>query len=112
MTSLSINLQKVESLKLNSSHCSEHKYRHGFRDTIDLMSKWSLETDVMLYFLLLCKLCSSSKVLYDTVASFVRNIPEEDIPLDILKTVSVVSIANMCLYILFLCTQDLSKTKS
>ena len=32
--------------RLNFSHLNEHKFRCGFKDTVDPMSKCGLETDI------------------------------------------------------------------
>ena len=44
--------------KLNFSLLNEHKFRHGFRDTVDPMWKCGLETETTLHFPLRCSLYS------------------------------------------------------
>ena len=51
-------LKLLTRLMLNFSHLNEHKFRHGFRDTVDPMSKFGLETERALHFLLSCRLYS------------------------------------------------------
>ena len=66
---------------LNFSHLNEHKFRHGFRDTVDPMYKCGLETETTLHFLLCCRLYSTVRTeLLDniyTVASSLMNYPDE-----------------------------------
>ena len=66
---------------LNFSHLNEHKFRHGFRDTVDPMSKSGLETETALHFLLSCRLYSTirTELLNDisTVDSSLTNYPDE-----------------------------------
>ena len=68
-------------LRLNFSHLNEHKFRHGFKDTIDPMCKSGLETETTIHFLLRCRLYSTirTEVLNDiyTVAPFLKNYPDE-----------------------------------
>ena len=52
-------LKLLTCLKLNFSHLNEHKFRHGFKDTVDPMCKCGLETEKTLHFLLCCRLCST-----------------------------------------------------
>ena len=67
--------------RLNFSHFNEHKFRHGFRDTVDPMSKFGLETETALHFLLSCRLYSTirTELLNDisTVDSSLTNYPDE-----------------------------------
>ena len=44
-------LKLLTRLRLKFSHLNEHKFRHGFRDTVDPMYKYSLETETTLHFL-------------------------------------------------------------
>ena len=39
-------LKLLIRLRLNFSHLNEHKFRRGFKDTVDLMNKCGLETDI------------------------------------------------------------------
>ena len=68
-------------LRLNFSRLNWHKFRHGFRDTVDPMCKCGLETETTLHFLLCCRLYSTTKtwLLNDiyTDASSVKNDPDE-----------------------------------
>ena len=52
------DLKQLTRARLNFSHFNEHKFRHGFRDTVDPMSKFSLETETAFHFLLSCRLYS------------------------------------------------------
>ena len=52
-------LKLLTRLRLNFSHLNEHKFRHGFKDTVDPMCKFGLETETTLYFLLRCRLYST-----------------------------------------------------
>ena len=46
-------------LRLNFSHLNAHKFRHGFKDTVDPMSKCDLEIEAAFYFLLRCRMDST-----------------------------------------------------
>ena len=74
-------LKLLKHLRLNFSHLNEHKFRHCFKDTVDPMCKWSLETEITLHFLLYCKMHSTIRTeLLDniyTVASSLTNYPDE-----------------------------------
>ena len=50
--SLGVKLQT--RLRLQFSHQREHKFRHGFVDTISLMRGWNAEIEDMEHFLLHC----------------------------------------------------------
>ena len=67
--------------KLSFSHLNEHEFRHGFRDTVDPMCKFGLETETALHFLLSCRLYSTirTELLNDisTVDSSIKNYPDE-----------------------------------
>ena len=39
-------LKLLIRLRLNFSHLNEHKFRRGFKDTVDPMNKCGLETDI------------------------------------------------------------------
>ena len=69
-------MKLLTRLRLNFSHLSEHKFRHGFRDTVDPMCKCSLETVITLHFLLCCTIYFSLDDIY-TVASSLTNYPDE-----------------------------------
>ena len=45
-------LKLLTRLRLNFSHLNEHKFRHGFKDTVDPMCKCGLETKTTIHFLL------------------------------------------------------------
>ena len=74
-------LKLLTLLKLNSSYLNEHKFRDGFKDTVDPISECGLETETTLHFLLRCRLYSTirTKLLNDiyTVASSLTNYPNE-----------------------------------
>ena len=67
--------------RLNFSHLNEHKFRHGFKDTVDPMCKCGVETETTLHFLLRCSLYSNirTELLDDiyTVDSPLSNYPDE-----------------------------------
>ena len=46
-------------LRLIFSHLNIHKFRHGFKDTVDPMCKCGLEAEATLHFLLHCRLYST-----------------------------------------------------
>ena len=73
-------LKLLTRLRLNFSHLNEHKFRHGFRDIVDPMCKWGLETETTLHFLLCCRLYSAirTELLDDisTVDSSLTMIPQ------------------------------------
>ena len=52
-------LKLLTRLRLNCSHLNEHKFRHGFKDTIDPMCKCCVKTETTLHFLLRCRLYSN-----------------------------------------------------
>ena len=70
-------LKLLTRLRLNFSHLNEHKFRHGFKDTVDPMCRCGLETETTLHFLLRCRLYSTirTELLDDkyTVASSLPN---------------------------------------
>ena len=69
-------------LRLNFSHLNEHKFRHGFRDTVDPMCQCGLETEITLSFLSCCSLYPTvSRVLLktSTAASSVTNYLDEEL---------------------------------
>ena len=74
-------LKLLTRLRLNFSHLNEHKFRHGFKDTVDPMWTCGLETETTLHILLRCKLYSAIRAepLDDTytAASFLTNYPDE-----------------------------------
>ena len=74
-------LKQLKRLRLNFSHLNEHKFRHGFKDTVDLMCKWGLETEITLHFLLRCRVHSTIRTeLLDniyTAASSLTNYLDE-----------------------------------
>ena len=74
-------LKLLTRLKLNFSHLNEHKFRHGFRDIVDPMCKWGLETETTLHFLLCCRLYSAIRTeLLDDISavdSSLTNYPDE-----------------------------------
>ena len=74
-------LKLLTRLRLNCSHLNEHKFRHGFKDTIDPMCKCGVETETTLHFLLRCRLYSNigTELLDDiyTVDSSLTNYPDE-----------------------------------
>ena len=52
-------LKLLTRLRINFSHLNEHKSRHGFKDTVDPMCKFGVETKTTLHFLLCCRLYSN-----------------------------------------------------
>ena len=74
-------LKLLTCLRLNFNHLNEHKFRHGFKDTIDPMCKCGVETETTLHFLLRCRLYSDigTELLDDiyTVDSSLTNYPDE-----------------------------------
>ena len=74
-------LKLLTSLRLNFSHLNKHKFRHGFRDTVDPMCKCGLETETTLHFLLRCKLYSTIRTeLLDNISTLgpsLTNYPDE-----------------------------------
>ena len=46
-------------LRLNFSNLNEHKFRYGFKDTVDPMCNCGLEIETTIHFLLRCRLCST-----------------------------------------------------
>ena len=52
-------IKLLTSLRLNFSHLNEHKFRHSFRDIVDLICRCGLETETTLHFLLHCRLHST-----------------------------------------------------
>ena len=76
-------LKLLTRLSLNFSHLNEHKFSHGFKDTVDPMCKCGLETETTPHFLLRCRLYSPIRTeLLDhihTAASFLTNYPDEKV---------------------------------
>ena len=74
-------LKLLTRLRLNFSHLNEHKFRHGFKETVDPMCKCGVEIETTLHFLLRCRLYSNirTKLLDDiyTVHSSLTNYPDE-----------------------------------
>ena len=68
-------------LRLNFSHLNEHKFRHGFKYTVDPLCKCGLKTETTLHFLLRCRLYSTIRTehlrnIY-TVASSLTDYPDK-----------------------------------
>ena len=84
-------LKQLTRLMLNFRHLNEHKFRHGFKDTVDPMCKCSVETETTLHFHLRSRLYSTIRTepLDDIyiVASSLTNYPYEKL-LNILLYVS------------------------
>ena len=74
-------LKLLTRLRLNFSHLTEHKFRHGFKETVDPMCKCGVEIETTLHFLLRCRLYSNirTKLLDDiyTIHSSLTNYPDE-----------------------------------
>ena len=74
-------LKLLTRLRLNFSHLNEHKFRHGFKNTVDPMCKCGLETETTLHLFLRCRMYSTIKTeLLDdiyTAASSIMNYPGE-----------------------------------
>ena len=70
-------------LRLNFGCLNEHKFRHRFKDTVDLMCKCGLETEKTLHFLLCCRLYSTvrKELIGDRYAfsSSLTNYPDQNI---------------------------------
>ena len=70
-------------LRLNFSHLIEHKFRPGFRDAVNSMCKYGLETETTFLSLLRCRLHSTIKIEFlddiYTVASSLTNYPDEKV---------------------------------
>ena len=68
-------------LRLNFSHLNEPKFRPDFRDAVNPMCKYGLETKTTFLFLLRCRLYSTIKIEFlddiYTVASSLTNYPDE-----------------------------------
>ena len=73
-------LKLLTRLRLNFSHLNEHKFRCGFKDRVDPLCKYGLETEATLHLLLVCRLYSTIRTeLLDniyTVASSLTNYPD------------------------------------
>ena len=52
-------LKLLTRLRLNYRNFNEHKFRHGFKHTVDPMCKCGLETETTLHFLLRCRMYST-----------------------------------------------------
>ena len=74
-------LKLLTRLGLNFGHWNEHKFRHGFKDIVDPMCKWGLETETTFHFLLCCRLYSAirAELMGDISAanSSLTNYPDE-----------------------------------
>ena len=74
-------LKLLTRLRLSFTHLNEHKFRHGFKDSVDPMCKCGVETELTLHFLLRCRLYSTIRTELlddiDTVAWSLTNYPDE-----------------------------------
>ena len=61
-------IQLVIHLRLQLSHLNEHKFRHGFEDTISPMCSCNTQIESNGHFLLGCHFCSSQRLeLFDNL---------------------------------------------
>ena len=64
-------LKLLSRLRLNFSYLNKHRFRHGFRDMVDPMCKWGLESETTLPFLLCWRLYSAIRAeLLDDISAF------------------------------------------
>ena len=64
----SVDIDFFTRLRLQLSHLNEHKFRHGFEDTISPMYSCSTEMESKEHFLLCCNFCSSQRLeLFDNL---------------------------------------------
>ena len=72
-----LGIKRLTGLRLGFSHLSEHKFRHNFADSLNLLCSCSLETESTLHFFLryqnyttLCRaLMTDLKNINDTIMS-------------------------------------------
>ena len=57
-----LGVKLLTRLRLQFSHLNEHKFRHGFGDTIDNMCACGSEVETTEHFLLRCHLCSPQRL--------------------------------------------------
>ena len=57
-----LGVKLLTRLKLRFSHLNEHKFRHGFSDTINPMSAWGTETETTEHLLLRCQFYSTQRL--------------------------------------------------
>ena len=63
-------------LRLNFGHLNEHKFRRGFKDTVNPMCKCDVETETTLHFLLRCRLYSTIRTeLLDDIYTVASSLP-------------------------------------
>ena len=76
-----LGIKLLTRLRLGFSHLSEHKFRHNFADSLNLLCSCSLETESTLYFFLHCQnyttlrraLMTDLKNFNDTIMSLNEN---------------------------------------
>ena len=62
----SVGVKLLTRLRLQLSHLNEHKFRHGFEDTISPMCSCNAEIESNEHFLLRCQFCFSLRLeLFD-----------------------------------------------
>ena len=63
-----LGVKLLTRLRLQFSHLNEHKFRHGFRDTINVMRACESEVETTEHFLLRCDLYSAQRSkLYENI---------------------------------------------
>ena len=75
-------IKLLTRLRLNFSHLNEHKFRHGFKNTVDPMCKCGLETETTLHILLRCRLYSTIRTellddIYTAVSSLTNYLDDK-----------------------------------
>ena len=64
----SLGVKPLTRLRFEFSHLNEHKFRHGFKDTLNLLCTCGAEVETTEYFLLHCQLYSTHRSeLFDKI---------------------------------------------
>ena len=64
-------IKLLTRLRLGFSHLLEHKFRHGFEDTLNPLSSGNTETETTTHYFLRCRFCNSN---WATVKNYLENI--------------------------------------
>ena len=70
-----LGVKLLTHLRLNFSHLNEHKFRHGFNDTLNPLCAWGNDIETTQHFLLRCHQYSSQrKELFEKLKKLYPNI--------------------------------------
>ena len=70
----SLGVKLLTRLRFEFSHLNEHKFRHGFKDTLNLLYTCGAEVETTEYFLLHCQLYSTHRSeLFDKIVKLTNS---------------------------------------